>query len=137
MTWYQKACERMVREGKSLFLVSNELDLGLSKKECDELGKDLEFARVLRGERLRYYRELAADPNRSKQSNIGTLLFLADQLIEKGMHDKAANVIMNVMKAEGQLEDKTAITIFGDVTDKDLALMRETVEKRKKAELAN
>lgn len=127
----------MVREGKSLFLVSNEMDLGLQKKDCDELLKELEFQRVLRGERLRFYKELAADPGRSKQSNIGTLLFLADELIAKGMHDKAANVIMSVMKAEGQLEDKTSITVFGDLTDKDLIAMRETVEKRKKAELAN
>lgn len=127
----------MVRDGKSLFLVSNELDLGLTKLGCEDLFKDVEFQRVLRGERLKFYRELAADPNRSKQSNIGTLLFLADQLIAKGMFDKAANVVMSVMKAEGQLEDKTSITVFGELTEKDLHVMRETVEKRKKAELAN
>lgn len=137
MVWYQKACEVMVREGKSLFLVSNEQDLGLTKLQCEDLLKDIEFQRTLRGERLKFYRELAADPNRSKQSNIGTLLFLADQLIAKGLFDKAATVIMSVMKAEGQLEDKTSITVFGELTDKDLAVMRETVEKRKKAELAN
>lgn len=136
MNWYQKACATMVREGKSLFLVSNEQDLGLTKGQCDDLNRDLEFQRVLRGERLKFYRELAADPNRSKQSNIGTLLFLADQLIAKGLYDKAANVVMSVMKAEGQLEDKTSITVFGELTEKDLAVMRDTVEK-KRAALAN
>lgn len=127
----------MVREGTTLFFVANQLDLGLTKHQCDDLLKDLEFQRVLRGERLKYYRELAADPNRSKQSNIGTLLFLADELIKKGMFDKAANVVMNVMKAEGQLEDMTSITVFGDLTNKDIVAMQAQVDKRKKAELAN
>jgi len=135
--WYQRACTIMVRDNKSLYLVSNELDLKLTKGQCDGLEKDPEFQKVLRGERLRFYRELAADPNRSKQTNIGNLLFLADQLIAKGLYDKAATVIMSVMKAEGQLEDKTAITVFGDITDKDLLTMRSVVEKRKQAELAN
>lgn len=127
----------MVREGKQLFLVTNELNLGLTKKDCDAVLKDLEFQRVLRGERLKFYKELAADPNRSKQSNIGTLMFLADMLIAKEMYDKAANVMMNVMKAEGQLEDKTAITVFGNITDKDVQLMKATIDKRKQAELTN
>lgn len=127
----------MVREGLSLFMVSAEMDLGLTKRDCDGLAKELEFQRVLRGERLRFYKELAADPGRSKQSNVGTLMFLCDQLIAKEMYDKAANVMMNVMKAEGQLEDKTSITVFGDLTDKDIHAMRATVEKRKKEELAN
>lgn len=127
----------MVREGKSLFIVSNELNLGLTKKQCDDTLKDLEFQRTLRGERLRYYRELAGDPNRSKQSNIGHLLLCADQLMAKEQYDKAANVIMSVMKAEGQLEDKTAITVFGNITDKDVQMMKATIDKRKQAELAN
>lgn len=135
--WYQKACTQMVRENKSLYLVSNENDLKLTKGQCDGLEKDPEFQRVLRGERLRFYKELASDPNRSKQTNIGNLLFIADQLIAKGMYDKAATVVMSIMKAEGQLEDKTAITVFGDISEKDLSVMRDVVAKRQKAELAN
>lgn len=118
-------------------MVSNELDLGLTKGQCEDLLKDLEFQRVLRGERLRYYKELAGDPNRSKQSNVGTLMFLCDQLIAKEQFDKAANVMMSIMKAEGQLEDKTAITVFGNITDKDVQMMKATIDKRKQAEMAN
>lgn len=136
MHWFQTACQKMVREDKSLFIAACELNLGMTKKDCDDLLKDLEFQRVLRGERLRYYRELATDPGRSKQSNIGTLLYLADRLIAKGMDDKAANVIMSIMKAEGQLEDKSTINVFGDLTAKDLAAARDKITK-KAAELAN
>lgn len=125
----------MIRETKSLFMVSNELDLGLTAKQCDDLLRDTEFQATLRGEKNRYYKELAQDPQRSKQSNIGNLLFLADQLILAKSYDKAANVIMNVMKAEGQLEDKTTVNVFGDLSHKDLETMRLKVAKGK--ELAN
>ena len=131
--WYQKACKRMVRDQKSLFLVSNELDLGLTQKQCVDIAQTEEFGQVLRGERNRFYKELASDPNRSKMSNVGNLLFCADQLIAGKQYDKAAAVLMNIMKAEGQLEDKSTVSIFGDVTQKDIAAMGETIRKRKEA----
>lgn len=133
--WYTKACQKMIREQKTLFMVSCELDLGMTAKQCNDLLQDSDFQAILRGERNRFYKELASDPQRSKLSNVGNLLFLADMLIAGKQYDKAANVIMNVMKAEGQLEDKTSINVFGDITAKDLAVMREKV--RKNAELAN
>jgi hypothetical protein len=131
--WYQKACQKMIRENKSLFYVSNEENLGLTAKQCEDLLRDTEFQNTLRGEKLRYYRELASDPGRSKQSNIGALLYLADQLMANKSFDKAANVIMSVMKAEGQLNDNTSINVFADLTAKDLATMREKVEKKANA----
>lgn len=126
----------MVREGKGLFLVATEMELGVTKKQSDEILKDPEFQRTLRGEKLRFYRELASDPGRSKQSNIGTLLFLCDQLIAKEQFDKAANVLMSVMKAEGQLEDKTTVNVFADLSAKELEEIRVKAGKRAH-ELAN
>jgi hypothetical protein len=128
--WYVKACAKMVREGKAFFAVTNEMDLGLTKAQCNELEITTDFQQVLRGERYKYYKEISTDPNRSKNTNIGNLLYCADELMRKGQHKEAANVIMNVMKAEGQLEDKTTVNIFGDVTAKDLAAMRERISKQ-------
>jgi len=127
--WYQKACEKMAREGKSLFAASNELNLGLTVKECEELLKDKEFASVLRGERLKFYRELAQDPNRSKVSTIGQFLYLADRLTEKEQFDKAANILFQVAKLEGWTDSSTQINIFGDLSQKDLDSMRAKVKK--------
>lgn len=134
--WYAKACTKMVREGKPFFAVSNEMDLGLTKAQCLEIEILTDFQTVLRGERYKYYREIAQDQNRSKNTNIGNLLFCADELMRKGQHKDAANVIMNVMKAEGQLEDKTTVNVFGDISHKDLEVMRAKVAKNAAA-LAN
>jgi hypothetical protein len=131
--WYQKACEKMAREGKSLFQVSNELNMGLTVKECEELLKDKEFASTLRGERQKFYREIAQDPNRSKVSTIGNFLYLADRLTDREQFDKAANILFQVAKLEGWLENNQTINVFGDLTAKDLAAMRAKVAKAAEA----
>ena len=127
----------MVREEKSLFAVSNDLDLGLTVKECERLSLDKDFAACLRGERNKMYKELASDPNRSKVSTIGNLLFCADQLSKSGSFDKAAKVLLDVAKMEGWLEDKSVVNVFGDLSAKDLAQMREKVQKKQAIPMSN
>lgn len=129
--WYQKLCEKHVREAKSLLHCANELDLNLTQKEILDLQKDKDFASCLRAERWKFYKELAADPHRTKQSAIGSLLALADRLTEAGQYDKAANVIMNIAKMEGWLDEKTQINVFGDLSQKDINQMREKAAQAK------
>ena len=127
--WYKELVVKHVREDKSLFQVSNELNLGCTVKELEALARDKDFASLLRTERWKFYKEIAADPNRSKTSAIGSLLFLADRLIAKGMEDKAARVILDVAKMEGWLDEKTQINLFGDVSQADINKMREKIAK--------
>lgn len=128
--WYQKLCEKHVREDKPLMQCAAELELDLTAKEMAELKKDKEFSATLRAERWKFYKELAQDPNRSKSSAIGSLLFLADRLIEKGFEDKAAKIILDVAKLEGWLEDRTQINLFGDITQKDINSLREKMSRQ-------
>jgi hypothetical protein len=127
--WYSKLISKHVREDKSLFQCSNELDLGLTVKELESLQRDKDFAAVLRTERWRFYKEIAADPNRSKTSAIGSLLFLADRLIAKGAEDKGAKILLDVCKLEGWLSDSTEVNIFGDVSQADINKLKERVAK--------
>jgi hypothetical protein len=114
----------MVKEQKTLFQVSCEHDYGLTAKECEALLRDKDFQVVLRTARLKFWKELAADPHRSKMTAVGQLLALADLLTAQGAYDKASNVIMNVARMEGWLDEKNQINVFADLNAKDFANMR-------------
>jgi len=134
--WYSKLISKHVREDKSLFHCSNELDLGLTVKELEALQKDKDFAAVLRSERWKFYKEIASDPNRSKTSTIGNLLFAADRLMAKGHEDKAARIYMDVAKLEGWFEERS-VTVFGDISQADINKLKEKVLKNQAASLLN
>jgi hypothetical protein len=134
--WYSKLISKHVREDKSLFQCSNELDLGLTVKELEALQKDKDFAAVLRSERWKFYKEIASDPNRSKTSTIGNLLFAADRLMAKGHEDKAARIYMDVAKLEGWFEERS-VTVFGDISQADINKLKEKVLKNQAATLLN
>jgi hypothetical protein len=127
--WYQKAAAKMAREGKTLFQVSNEIDLGLTSKECIDLERDKEFGVCYRGERLKYYKELASDPNRSKESLVGQMFFLADSLMNKDQLDKAATILVNAAKLLGYMDSTQNINIFGNLSQQDLEATRARLKK--------
>ncbi len=127
--WYQKAAERMARENKSLFVVSNELDLGMTAKQCIDLEKTKDFAACYRGERLKYYKELASDPQRSKETLVGQMLVCADELFKKDAPDKAARVLMDLAKIQGYMDASTNLNIFGSLTASDLEATKARLKK--------
>lgn len=122
--WYEKACDAIVREGKTLFAFSNQEDLGLTNRECENILKTKGFQEVLRTRRNVYYKEIANDASLSRAAVKGQLVLAITKMLEKEQYDKAANAIMQLAKLEGWTSDGTNVNVFNELTAKDLADLR-------------
>lgn len=122
--WYEKACDAIVREGKSLFAYSNEADLGLTNRECGNILQTKAFQEVLRTRRNIYYKEIANDSSLSRAAVKGQLVLAITKMLEKEQYDKAANAIMQLAKLEGWTSDGTNVNVFNELTARDLAELR-------------
>lgn len=127
--WFEKAADAIIREGKTLFLFSNENDLGLTSRECENTLRTKAFQEVLRQRRNLYYKEIAMDSSLSRAAVKGQLVLAINKLLEKEQFDKAANAIMQLAKLEGWTSDGTNVNIFEGLTQKDLANLREKFQK--------
>jgi hypothetical protein len=123
--WFEKAADAIVREGKSLFQYTNEADLGLTSRECDNTLRTKAFQEVLRTRRNLYYKEIAQDPSLSRAAVKGQLVLAINKMLEKEQFDKAANAIMQLAKLEGWTSDGTNVNVFNELTAKDLATLRD------------
>lgn len=123
--WYEGACDAIVREGRTLFAYSNEKNLGLTTRECENVQKLKAFQEVLRTRRNVYYKEIAGDASLSRAAIKGQLVVAIGKMMENGQYDKAANAIMQLAKFEGWVSDGTNVNLFADLTAGDLAKLRE------------
>lgn len=130
--WYQRVAVLMVREGKTMRQAAMECDLALTVDDCIELEKKKDFQKVLWTERHRFYQELAKDPERSKISLIGQMMFLVQKLTDEGSYEKALEGIFKLMKAEGFIGPENQINLFNGVTPKDLEEAKAKIAERLK-----
>lgn len=123
--WFEKAADAIVREGKSLFQYTNEADLGLTSRECENTLRTKAFQEVLRTRRNIYYKEIAQDPSLSRAAVKGQLVLAINKMLEKEQFDKAANAIMQLAKLEGWTSDGTNVNVFNELTAKDITALRD------------
>ncbi|CAN5950550.1 unnamed protein product [Sphagnum jensenii] len=97
----------IVREGRSLFAATNEMNLGMTNRECENISKTQAFQEVLRTRRNLYYKEIANDPSLTRNAVKGQLVLAINKMLEKELYDKAANAIMQLAKLEGWTSDGT------------------------------
>lgn len=139
--WYEKAAVAIVRDGKTLFAYANEANLGLTSRECENVARTKEFAEVLRTERNKFYRELATDPSRSRYTAVGQLIFAIGRMLEAEQFDKAVAAIAQLAKLEGWTSDQAQVSVFNDLTGKDIDALRAKVtqarEREQRAKLPN
>lgn len=126
--WYEGCADAMIREGKNMFLYSNEKNLGLTSKECENVLRTKMFQEVLRTRRNIYYKEIANDPSLSRAAVKGQLVLAINKMLERELYDKAANAIMQLAKLEGWTSDGTNVNVFSDFTAKDFETMRKKFE---------
>ncbi len=118
--WYQKVAETMVRESKNIRQAASEHGLELTSEELSKIEKLKSFQKVLWTERHRFFRELAADPERTKQALIGQMLFLTQKLIDDSEWEKAIEALLKLAKVEGLVGSESQINIFSGLTPQDL-----------------
>lgn len=123
--WYEAAADSMIREGKSLFNYTNEANLGLTARECENILRTKKFQEILRTRRNLFYKEVANDASLSRAAVKGQLVFAISKMLENGQFDKAANAIMQLAKLEGWTSDGTNVNVFNDLSQADLVKLRE------------
>lgn len=129
-SWFGKVAEIMVREQKNIQQAAMECDVDLTSEELRALEKRKAFQQVLWTERHRFFQELASDPNRSKTSLLGQMLFLTQKLIEEGEYDKALEGLMKLAKIEGFVGPEQQVNIFGGLSPKDLEEAKKRLNER-------
>lgn len=138
--WYRKAASKMVREGKGLLLVVDELGLeGLTSRDIEEIHKSNTFQAILRNERLRYASEIARDPQLSKDAAVGLMLQAIEKLFAEGEWDKALEGLNKLAKLAGWIGADNEVKIFADLKQKDYEELKRRVSELKEpgAKLVN
>jgi hypothetical protein len=126
--WYEKACEAIVRGERTLFQWANETNRGLTSLECQNIARTKEFMAALRVARNRYYKELATDPSRNRNTAVGQLLYLVQKMIDAEQNDKAVAALAQLFKVEGWTSDQANISIFNDLNAKDIDGLRKKLQ---------
>lgn len=130
LDWHGEAIELMVRTGISLKAAAIELGQEVTSQEADVLLRRRSFNRRLWEERHRYFAQLGNSPNFKKETVIGKLLHLAQLLEDEGKADKAADSLFKAAKIAGFVGPDSTVSVFGELSAKDLDAIRETVAKR-------
>jgi len=127
--WLIEAAEVMAREGVTLREAAGMLNQDVTADECDVIVRRKSFHRLLWESRLRYFNQLAVDPNFKKDTIIGKLVTLAQRLEDRGDYDKAAEAILKAAKVAGFVGPESTVSVFGELSQADLDSIRRKVEE--------
>ena len=133
--WHQQVVELMVRYGLSLRLAAQEIGHPIEAEEAEKLFRRKGFQRLLALERQKFYKEIADDPDRNKRTAIGLLLLALQKLADSGEWDKVTDGVLKLAKLEGWLQPETQVSVFQDISQKDLDAIKVKLQETYKANL--
>ncbi len=132
--WELAAAALMARSGCSLKQAAVELGQEVTSEECRALFNRPSFQKELWTAKHKFNIDMARDPDFNQDSVVGKMLILATKLEEEGANDKAAEVLLKLCKIKGWTGPENAVNIFGELTQKDLDAIRETVTPKHKVQ---
>jgi len=127
--WLIEAVNVMAQSGCTLREAAMQLGKAVTSEECDVILRRSSFNKLLWEARHRYFNELSSSPNWKKDTAIGKLMNLAQKLEDDGDHDKAAEVLFKAAKMAGWVGPESTVSVFGELSQRDLDAIRETVAK--------
>lgn len=130
--WHLPAAELVARTGCALQDAATELGVQITSAECKTLLRRPHFQRILWEARHRFYSDLANDPKFSQDVVVGRLLANAQKLEEQGEYDKASEVLLKLAKVKGWVGPENQVSVFGDLSQRDLDAIRESVQPKPK-----
>ena len=128
--WWQPVAELCAREGLSVREAATRLRIEIDNEAAANTFRTKGFQKILRNERQRFYMEIAADPTWSRKTAVGKMLYLVDRLMDAGEHDKALEGLLKVARVEGWLSGETQVTVFNQLTDKEIAEIKQRAAER-------
>lgn len=129
--WHAKAAELMVRHSISLRKAGEMLGANLTEQEASNLMRSKMFQKILWGERNKFWRELADDPQRSKQTAIGVAVLAIQKLAEAGQWKEVVEAVFKLGRIEGWVGSEGNVNIFQNLSAEEI----EEAKKRVEAEL--
>jgi hypothetical protein len=127
--WLPDAIELMAQNGCSLREATMQLGIAITSEEALVIERRKSFNRAIWEARHRYFNDLASNPNWKKDTAIGKLMSLAQKLEDEGDHDKAAEVLFKAAKMAGWVGPESTVSVFGELSQRDLDAIRETVAR--------
>ena len=131
--WMAPVARAMVREGKTLREAATELAVDMTSAEAENAYRTQVFQKVLRCERNRFYNEIAADPERSKQTAIGMLLIALEKMADAGEYKDVAESVLRLAKIENWLDADTEVTLFANLTGRDIEAVKERLKEKRES----
>lgn len=132
-SWFQKAAERMVRQGVSLPAAVCDLEIpDITSSEARAIESNPKFQKVLWAERHRFYAEIANDPARTKNAAIGQLVLIVEKLMGEGKLKDASEAILKLAKVQGWVGEAATVNVFGNLSDKELRDLEKSLAKGEK-----
>ena len=105
------------------------LGVPLTGQEAENTYRSKSFQRVLRSERNRFFIEIASDPDRTKQTAVGHLLFALEKLSEAGEYKEVAEGLLKLARIEGWTTgEKAEINVFGGLSTQELDNIRKKIQ---------
>lgn len=132
--WQLDAVEIMARTGCGLVQAAKELEVDITVEESSKIYQRKGFQKILWDARHRYNTDIGRDPGFGQDAIVGKMLLLAEKLDEEGSFDKAAEVLLKIAKIRGYVGPEGQVNVFGELSQKDLDAIRETVVKPSKVQ---
>ena len=127
--WNLEAAELMARNGYNLVAAVSEMGLDITSEELEKVVRRKSFNKLLWAARHRYSNQLAYDPDFKKETIIGKLISLSQQLEDQKEYDKAAEAILKAAKVAGFVgPESTTVSIFGSLSQTDIDGIRKKIE---------
>lgn len=126
---HRPIAELMAREGLTLRVAATRLQLALSSEEAANLFRTKGFQKLLQTERYRFFREIAADPEWSKRTAIGQMLYANQRLMEQGEYSQVIEGVLKVAKLEGWIGSESTVNVFGGLSQLEMDGLRESLLK--------
>lgn len=125
----------MARTGVGLRDAATELGKEVTTAEAAVVLRRASFQKILWEARHRFFSGLATDPRFNQDVVIGKLLANAQKLEEQGEFDKASEVLLKLAKVKGWVGPESQVSVFGELSQRDLDAIRQQVESQPKAKV--
>lgn len=128
-SWWNKAAELMVRQNLRFLHATTVLGIEGGTDELKRVEASQEFQNLLWNERHKYYKEIAQDPNFTKDSLVGQMLTIIFAQMEENKWKDAGESILKLAKIQGYVGETGTVNIFGNLSEAQLKELEKDLDK--------
>jgi len=133
--WMLEAMNLMVRQNLSLRQAAQQLGVGITPQQGDNIQGRIRFQDALEEARLKYYAEIGGNPRLTKDALIGKVYLLSERLASDREDAKASEALFRLAKIQGWIagegaEQPSSIELLARLLrDSDLEELKGQIQK--------